>query len=453
MPRLYCLRWQGLTVSTDLDVLNTLPPTREGAKKLLYCIFMLGECDSSAVKSLSASGKLKVPRMLSGMVPLLTELLSRHQRHQYHFVLQRHCPLPEEAKAELARIKATLRSRTRDAAGPERFAHLLRFFSESHNVAAFLKSLCFTVLPKALWGSKHNRQVILDAVHRLVHMTRHEQMSVHQVMHSFKVTECRWLYAERPASGKRNSGGPLDAEVRVECVGRLVLWIFSCYMIPLLRSVFYCTETAAHHNRIFFINKHLWSVVFSVAMHHLKHDMLQQLSEQQATEILNSRLLGYAFVRMVPKLDGIRPIINLSRYSYQFKAKSINSMLQNVFSVMSNEKMRQPQLVGASVFGFDEIYAKLVHLVRQWRRPGDSAAQRPLFFVSVDIKRCFDQLNQAKLYSVVEQLFSPGTKEVRKFVEIGSFQGRVMPRFRRVVPESIGVQFTSFSKELCKTVC
>lgn len=66
--------------------------------------------------------------------------------------------------------------------------------------------------------------------------------------------------------------------------------------------------------------------------------------------------------------------------------------------------------MGNSVLSNNEIYQKIVPFCRRWKKKvaiiGNSCM---LYFVSVDIERAFDSLNQAKLNTVVDNV----VKEVR----------------------------------------
>jgi telomerase reverse transcriptase len=123
----------------------------------------------------------------------------------------------------------------------------------------------------------------------------------------------------------------------------------------------------------------------------------------EAEEILRQRKLGFSFVRLLPKDTGVRPIVNLRRKRAEIKVsqttrpcrqtltqstcrnlqgktnmrqQSINDILQAAFQILTYEKVShldsllssvslmgrqiaKPELVGASVFGHNEIYGQL----------------------------------------------------------------------------------------------
>jgi hypothetical protein len=147
--------------------LNTLQPTFADAKKLVYCIFVLGDtCSNVAVQQLSnATKQTTLPRYLQQVVPMFKKLLAKHQACQYNLVLQHHCPLTLEAYAEIGRVATVLRRSGGASVGkPEEYAHLLAYFSEYRNVGALFKALLLKIWPTELWGSKRNQAVLMDGM-------------------------------------------------------------------------------------------------------------------------------------------------------------------------------------------------------------------------------------------------------------------------------------------------
>ena len=59
---------------------------------------------------------------------------------------------------------------------------------------------------------------------------------------------------------------------------RWMFWLFACFISPILRAYFYCTETAVHQNRVFYYRKNVWSLIVQVATREFKANMLEPLS-------------------------------------------------------------------------------------------------------------------------------------------------------------------------------
>ena len=139
--------------------------------------------------------------------------------------------------------------------------------------------------------------------------------------------------------------------------------LFDGVVAPLVRAHFYATETGVHKNRIFYFRKPLWQKMQSVAMAELTTTMYTPLDTAAAAAALKDSKLGFSYLRMVPKATGMRAIVNMSRRQASNERSapklSINQKLANLFHVLRFEKDREPEQLGASVFGLDDVYAKL----------------------------------------------------------------------------------------------
>lgn len=57
----------------------------------------------------------------------------------------------------------------------------------------------------------------------------------------------------------------------------------------------------------------MWQKLSEPALDRLKTDMFVELETDKARQILDNRKLGFAQVRLLPKEQGIRPIMNLRK--------------------------------------------------------------------------------------------------------------------------------------------
>lgn len=79
-------------------------------------------------------------------------------------------------------------------------------------------------------------------------------------------------------------------------------------------------------------------------MAELKAEMFEEVNPDEALGILDSRCLGYSLVRLLPKQNTVRPIMNLRRRMVIRKDKktlgqSINSILGPVYNMLRLEKV------------------------------------------------------------------------------------------------------------------
>jgi telomerase reverse transcriptase len=111
------------------------------------------------------------------------------------------------------------------------------------------------------------------------------------------------------------------------------------FVMPLLKGYFYITESSGHRNHIFYFRKQLWKHVSQLAMKGSLGNKFEELPFGQAKDmILLGKSLGTSYLRLVPKLSGIRPIVNMGRKQEGGKA-SINKQLENAFHIIKLGKV------------------------------------------------------------------------------------------------------------------
>jgi hypothetical protein len=65
-------------------------------------------------------------------------------------------------------------------------------------------------------------------------------------------------------------------------------------------------------------------------------------------------------------------------------------------------------LVGSSVFSAVDMYQKLVPFILQWKQMNflKKDTPYPLYIVSVDVEKAFDNIVQPKLYEIVQNVIA-----------------------------------------------
>jgi telomerase reverse transcriptase len=143
--------------------------------------------------------------------------------------------------------------------------------------------------------------------------------------------------------------------------------------------------------------------------------------------ILLGKSLGTSYLRLVPKLSGIRPIVNMGRKQEGGKA-SINKQLENAFHIIKLGKRQNPALFGSSVFGMDDIYKVFAPFAENHRQ---QHMDKPLFFVSLDISGCFDNLDHAKVMGVCQQLLCEDEYQIRRYTSVMMSNDELRIEFKR----------------------
>ncbi|GLI71540.1 hypothetical protein VaNZ11_016772 [Volvox africanus] len=177
-------------------------------------------------------------------------------------------------------------------------------------VVAFLWSVVRHIVPPVLLGSAHNRKVIRRALSLLVSLRRHEHITVHMAAQGLRTREMDW----RPGGPTSNGGcSPCRHRADQRLLFSWLSWLMKDLAVPLLRANFYVTESEPYRQQVFYYRKPVWARLQGAALEDLKATRLQAISRSEARRVLSSRPLGPARLRLVPKMSGMRPIVNLSR--------------------------------------------------------------------------------------------------------------------------------------------
>jgi telomerase reverse transcriptase len=412
--------------------------------------------------------------------------------------------------------------------------NLCSAFTQYRQVSSFLWSVLKRIIPKEMLGSKHNQKALRKALEQFVSLRRHENITVHHVMQKMKISEFPWLNftddndtengggggggGGREEEGKKKGAPRSESIVKQRLLALWLGWVYTALVSPILRSFFYCTATEAYRQHVFYYRKPVWSVLSGKAAKELRQGEFTAMSDTEAYNILSERKLGVSKLKMLPKKRGLRFIINLSRSSgpvfkikrrigggggadggttstaktrkekVRLSFKAVNTFLKNIYHVLQYEVSRQPEVLGSSVFGYDDVFCRIQPFIRKVRaaslvsiaasraaaaagnnnnnkgkRPTAKTAAAaapkptttttrtptttptskspppilPIYFVGVDVTRAFDHVDIPLLLQIVEPLFKEECYTILKYAELTTRLGVVSSSYRRVaVPSS-----------------
>ncbi|XP_023095586.2 telomerase reverse transcriptase isoform X2 [Felis catus] len=425
-------------------LLSALRPSLTGARTLLEAIFL----GSKSPRPGAARRTRRLPARYWRMRPLFRELLANHARCPYDALLRTHCPLrapaPAEGSSRGVGGGAGGCALGRPPGAPGGLLQLLRQHSSPWQVYAFLRACLCRLVPAGLWGSGHNRRRFLRNVKKFVSLGKHAKLSLQELTWKMRVQDCAWL---RGSPGARCVPAA-EHRRREEVLAKFLCWLMGTYVVELLKSFFYVTETTFQKNRLFFYRKRIWSQLQSIGIRqHFNSVHLRELSEAEVRRHQEARpTLLTSKLRFLPKPSGLRPIVNMDyvvgarTFRRDKKVRHLTSQVKNLFGVLNYERARRPSLLGASVLGMDDIH-------RVWRsfvlrvRAQDPAPQ--LYFVKVDVTGAYDALPQDKLVEVIANVIRPqeNTYCVRHYAVVQrTAQGHVRKSFKRHVSTFVDLQ-------------
>lgn len=343
-----------------------------------------------------------IPKRLRGTCQhLIKRLRKRHSTCSYFAMLQHYSPPPRVDD---------------DSANAS-----IQLASGESNVSAFCRAVVSKVFPKALWGDGEtglrNARRVYENIDRFVRLRRFESMSLHDVLQGMKLHDVSWLRPPKLDTG--HSVSKTDYTKRRELMAELLYYLFDSFLMPLIRAHFHVTESNIHRNQLFYFRHDIWKKISEPALNELKTAILEECSPAAVSELLASRSLGVSHVRMLPKEQGMRPIINLRRRVQKLQrgkmvlGRSINSLMTPAFSVLNFEKVSNPKVLGSALFSVDDLFPRL-QLYRQ------SLIQRglhnkPLYFAKLDIQACFDTIPQERLLQLMQNIVTSDEYQVAKY--------------------------------------
>ncbi|WFD44938.1 RNA-directed DNA polymerase [Malassezia psittaci] len=300
-------------------------------------------------------------------------------------------------------------AKTRSRAEP----HFHRYATPLGQVCWFVRVALSHVFPLALFGSHKNRRVIVTAAKRFICARRNECISLHDILQGFQTSKCAWLRNSQKISR-------IQDHKQRERLYQFLLWIMEQYVLPLLRTTFYVTETAAFRQRVLYFRQDLWDRVSRPIVSQLRHRLFEPTSHAAGVPI--------AHVRLVPKDRSIRPIVNLRRRT---NGVSINSQLQTAFDVLALEAARHPQVYGAAVHGANGIFAQLHQykscLVQEFGKVP------MLYVVRADVRAAFDSLDHTELLRLVNALIPNDSHYIiQRYAQIKPGLGRIAKQHIRL---------------------
>ncbi|KAK0567588.1 hypothetical protein OC844_000171 [Tilletia horrida] len=344
-----------------------------------------------------------------------------------------------------ATVKARLVTERQVKEKPRFYKYAISMGQVSHFVYVVLKS----ILPRGLLGSQHNMNMVLRRASEFVSGRRYETLSLHEVLQGIRITDIPWLLPVNPRAQAQRSTA-VESQLRHELFAELAYWIFDSVLIPLLRTTFYITESAAFRNRTLYFRQDDWAAASAPLLDALKTSLFTPITHREALQVMSGRNLGYSHIRLLPKEAGVRPIVNLRRRSikqtnpaeakpsgpYKTEAseklalnQSINNILQSAFHILTYERSHQPEVMGASVFGMNDIFRCLKRFRAATSHLRKGSEQPRLYFVKVDVQAAFDSIEQGKLLNIVRRILSGEEYLIQRFAEIMPAGGKVKKNF------------------------
>jgi hypothetical protein len=189
---------------------------------------------------------------------------------------------------------------------------------------------------------------------------------------------------------------------------KLLKWVFEDLLVTLSRCFFYCTEKQKEYSRIFYYRKGIWNLIMKMAVEDLLRQTLVSVKKQEMRTFCEVNAQAPGKLRLIPKGDTFRPIMTFNRKitggnqgaSGNVKRVTTNNRLGNAHMMLKNLKSKMfKHAFGFAVFNYDDIMRRYEAFVQKWKKAG----QPKLYFVAMDIEKCYDSVECEKLVQFLQR--------------------------------------------------
>ncbi|KAJ3436996.1 telomerase reverse transcriptase [Anaeramoeba flamelloides] len=217
------------------------------------------------------------------------------------------------------------------------------------------------ILPIELFGTKKNLKNFCSGVRKYLQLKIKEEINIKEISEPI-FSNCNnivWI------------SNIILQEKKEKNLAIIILWLYEEVISIFLSRLFYFTDTVLSKKRVVFYRREIWSKIETIFFEKFKKTHLKRITFKSALEILEQNKLGYARIRLLPKKNGIRPIMNLSKRKKMNHNHdnnyytSVNKRLKIIFELLTYERKKNPTPYGASVFGNFSISKKFYDFAKR----------------------------------------------------------------------------------------
>lgn len=272
------------------------------------------------------------------------------------------------------------------------------------NVVARFAILCAKlIIPTKAFGSRYNWRQTSRLVAHVVKLPRSAGVRLEEWALSYDLRSIEWLKSRGSTSNK-------DREKR-RLLQSFLQWFLDSYISKLVSAFWYVSEDNISHKNVF-TPQAVWRASSSSWLEGYILNYLEPIPDQSFVEQWN---LGH--LRMIPKLLDFRPLCiphkdRRGNFEYALFDKDVITPIRGVLRICQSEQdERAGKIRCASVSDVcDRIRDFKLDLVscHGGNLPEVTA-------IKFDMKHCYDNLNQLKIFELAEKLLRQDSYFVKKF--------------------------------------
>ncbi|KAF3794434.1 Telomerase reverse transcriptase [Nymphaea thermarum] len=353
-------------------------------------------------------------------------------------------------------------------------------FSKHKEVVSFIWAVCRNVVPSPLLGHPCNWRALRQNIANFVKLRRFEKFYLKHCMHQVRtsgfpvlsefISICHWnafINEELIIEAWKDCDlSAMKSSLHRKLVEVWIFWLFSCLIVPVLRANFYITESENGRHGVFYYRKVLWKKIMKKYIDNLQNENFQLLDASACAS--TSEKLFYPKVRFLPKENGVRPLVSYKSIyipNSRFPSRNLGNItnkqvvmspmaaphevkcsclkngkkyltscnlqattkhspfpypmrdnVRDLYVILKGIKMENPDLLGSSVFDYNDVYRKFYHFLASLRRKSLSLPR--VFIVACDVSKAFDSVDHEKLLHVMDDILQKQEYHLRKYVQV-----------------------------------
>ncbi|CAA7028722.1 unnamed protein product [Microthlaspi erraticum] len=378
-------------------ILKTLRPNCSDSKSLMNHIF--GEVN--AWSTAPTHGKGNCPSgsicLYHSLLKSLKSLIGKTKSSHLKTLLDKHCPVlfPQEdalMKSAYTTSQSSWRQNTDGSSSETGKTNCpsvkeTKLYCTKDQVVSFIWGMCRYIIPESLLGTTQQMRVLRRNIAWFVSRRRNEICTVKQFLHRVKPSDFPFFANKHLCCHEFQNESSFTSTQQMLCT-KWVSWLFLEIVKKLVRFNFYATESQEGRLNIYYYRKCSWERLISKE---ISKNLNGYVQVDNADESRRKKLR----FRFLPKANGVRMLVD-------FSSSSRSQSLRDTHAVLKDIQLKEPDVLGSSVFDHDGFYRNLgpylIHLRSQSGEPP------PLFFVIADVYKAFDSVDQGKLLDVMRSV-------------------------------------------------
>nr|AAZ04778.1 telomerase [Iris tectorum] len=301
-------------------------------------------------------------------------------------------------------------------------------------VVSFIWSVTRRITPVDFLGDASSMRALISSIAKFVALGIYEDFSLDQCLYKLHISRYKFfsnlrfsrsfqnkvlkeIWKCKFAKKKLHKSSDIRRVLQHQTLRSWVHWFFSEIVVPLISSSFYVTERQGERNCVFYYPKAVWVRLVRSPIDCLDGGHYRLMEYSLVTSIIKARGFGFSRVRLIPKKHDIRIIANAripSKLIYFYK--SINTSLKELHAVLKTIKQEHPQLLGSSVFGYNEIHKEWSQFLPKLR--GRKQKIPNVYIVVADVAKAFDSIDQDKLLEILKGIVENDRYFLREYTHV-----------------------------------